>query len=82
MPTRKRFMAAPVKLERDGRDSSFQAGHTPAFTIEKARRFRIRLSTPTAKDIQSIVDDCDAIFCPRIGRHFLPFHSDSNFTFL
>jgi hypothetical protein len=82
LPTRKWFMAAPVKRERDGSGgSSCQAGHSPALTIEKARRFRIRLNTSTAKDNQSIVGDCDTIFRRRIGRLFLPFHSGSNFTF-
>ena len=74
-------MAEPVKLERDGRSSSCQDGHTPALTLEKVRRFRLRLSSPTVKDIQSIVDDCDAIVHPRIERSFLPFQCDTNFTF-
>ncbi len=81
--TRKRLMAAPgVKRERDGRGTSFQAGHSPALTIDKERRFRIRISTSTAMAVRSIVDDDDTTFSRRqIGRLFLPFHSGSNFTF-
>jgi len=82
LPTRKWLMAAPVKLERDGRGLSYQGGQTSTLTIEKERRFRIRISTSTAMAVQSTVEDYDTIFCRQIGRLCLPFHSGSNFTFL
>ena len=80
--TPKRLMAAPgVKRERDGRGSSYQAGQSPALTIDNERRFRIRISTSTAMAVRSLVDDYDTISRRQIGRLFLPFHSGSNFTF-